>query len=329
MYPKRSSRLSEASRKSVQRSPSPNEDVIQRRVRAKRQRTGLERTREDDSVVTDEGKDRDIIDIINSTHDAKEEDEGFVKVADEGVYESDDDRHSVTSSIASGPSLLHHASPKTLRSSRVLCSACKTVQQRAKRMKAPIKDKLFNNDPKSLTCDQWLLIKNWRPRRRPSARGRLLIHLQLVKERLQMKKRRRERDSPACSRPHAFLQRNLRRVRVPVKKGRKKNRRKRTRDGSKSPRVAKQQRLHGNTHSRHISDTSVDMSVPRPASGSPGFQGLSDREINSQADTDVTVEFNDTRDDGTPRQAPPKKRGGFRDLLVQLRGNSTIVRETR
>ncbi|XP_075954189.1 uncharacterized protein LOC142956466 isoform X1 [Anarhichas minor] len=347
MYPRRSSRPPKASKRSPQRSPSPNEEVIQRRWRGKRQRTGLREAEADDNLVnTDkEEEDRDIIDVINSTLQARrvaEEDEvKFVEVTDEGVDDSDEDCVSVTSSIASGPSVLHNSvSPKKLRPPQGLCSACKTLYQKAKKMKAPIKSKLLDNDPKSLTCDQWVLIKSWRPRRLPNARGKLLIRVQLVKKRLAVnnganRPARCGGDSPACSRPHAFLQRNLRRrVRVPVKK---KSRRKRTRDGSQGRRVAKQQRLLSNNRGQRVSSSPA--SGP---SGSAGFEGRSDQEVNDESDTNPTLELipsTVTMETTKPREVPPEQKapkkkktttGGFRDLLAQLRGNSSmIVRETR
>ncbi|XP_070774951.1 uncharacterized protein [Enoplosus armatus] len=201
-------------------------------------------------------------------------------------------------------------------------------------------------DPKSLTCDQWVLIKKCRPRRLPNARGKLLIHVQLVKNSLEVKSGAKqcvgEGESSACSRPHTFLQRNLRRrFRVPVKKGRKKNRRKRTRDDSQGPRAAKQQRLHSNSHIQHLSISCTDNNGLHPTGGhssSPDFVCGSDQEMGNSADQDVTVELIPSSvtleitkpRDATPKQKAPKKRGGFRDLLAQLRGNSSvIVRETR
>lgn len=147
MYPRCSSRLPKASKKRPQRSPSSDEEVIRRRLRGRRRRTELKTTEAGGSVVgTEEGRDRDIIDIINLTHDAKgvaEEDEGrFVEVADKGVDESDEDCCSVASSIASGPSILYNAPPKKPRS---LCSTCRKLYQRAKKMKAPVKNKLLDS----------------------------------------------------------------------------------------------------------------------------------------------------------------------------------------
>ncbi|XP_044074946.1 uncharacterized protein si:ch211-227n13.3 isoform X2 [Siniperca chuatsi] len=352
MYQRRSSRLLKASKKSPQRSPSPNEDVIQRRFRGKRQRTGLREAEAGDSAVnTVGGWHRDILDIINSTHDAKrvaEEDEvKFVEVADKGVDESDEDCASVTSSIASGPSLLYNTTTKKPRPSQGLCSACRTLYQKAKKMKAPIKNKLLDNDPKSLTCDQWVLIKKCRPRRLPNARGKLLIHVQLVKNRLKVKNGAKqcvgEGESSACLRLHTFLQRNLRRhVRVPVKKERKKNRRKRARDDSQGPpRAAKQQRLHSNDHLQQIGISCADNNGLHPTGGhssSPDFVASSDQEIDDPTGKDLTVELipsavtlETTKPEVvSPKQKAPKKRGGFRDLLAQLRGNSSmIVKETR
>ncbi|XP_070830868.1 uncharacterized protein [Chaetodon trifascialis] len=340
------------SKKSPPGSPNPEEEVIQRRFRGRRQRAGLRKTKASDSVAcTDEGRGRDIIDIINSTHGAKhvaEEDEGkFVKVADEGVEQSDEDCSSVSSSIASGPSLHYSVSPKKPKPLQGVCSACRKLYQKAKKMKAPIKNKLLDNDPKSLTCDQWVLMKNWRPRRLPNARGRLLTHVQLVKKRLQIKNKAKqtveragEGGPSACSRPHSFLQRNLQqRLRAPVKKERKKNRRKRTRDDSQGPRVAKQQRLHSNGHPRHIGIGWTENDGLHPASGhSPGFEGCREQEIGDPADADRTAEFfpsapiqETTETKGAAHsQRAQKKTCGFRDLLAQLRGNSSmIVRETR
>nr|XP_046264558.1 uncharacterized protein si:ch211-227n13.3 isoform X2 [Scatophagus argus]XP_046264559.1 uncharacterized protein si:ch211-227n13.3 isoform X2 [Scatophagus argus]XP_046264560.1 uncharacterized protein si:ch211-227n13.3 isoform X2 [Scatophagus argus] len=346
---RRSSRLTKASEKSLQRSPSPNE-VVQHRLRGKRKRRGLRKSKADYIVIDrDKRRDRDIIDIINNDQDAKhiaKKDEGkFVEVADEGVDMSDEDCNSVTSSVASGPSCLHSNSAQK----HSLCSACQKLYHKAKKMKAPIKSKLLDSDPKSLTCDQWVLIKNWRPKRLPSARGKLLIHVHLVKKRLKVKDDARRTEKcvgggqlSACSRPHTFLQRNLRRcVRVPVKKKRK-NRRKRTRTDSQSPCVTKQQCLHSNNHQQHISIDRPDNDGLYSTSGHsscPGFEGWSEKGMDDTEDTHLAAELISTtvtlqqttqqRED-PPKQKPPKKTRGFRDLLAQLRSNSSvIVKESR
>ncbi|XP_070701718.1 uncharacterized protein [Pempheris klunzingeri] len=343
MYRRRSPRLPNASEKSPQRSPSPDEEVIQRRLKGKRQRMGLRRKARDGVVNTRKGRSRDIIDIINCTHGAERaaaEGEGtFVEVADEGVDGSDEDCCSVSSSIASGPSILCNATPRKARPSQSLCSDCRKLCQKVKRMKAPA-SKLSDNDPKSLTCDQWVLIKSWRPRRLSDARGKLLTHIQLVKKGLARRAEQYMREgassssSSACSRPHAFLQRNLRQcIRVPVKKERKKSRRKRRREDSQGPRAAKQQRLHGNNRRHRISVSRDDNDGPHPSSshsGSLSFDDSADTQLSVESiPSSVTVETSQPRE-GPPKQKAPKRTGGFRDLLAQLRGNcSMIVSEKR
>lgn len=132
-----------------------------------------------------------------------------------------------------------------------------------------------------------------------------------------------------------FYVRNLRCcVRATVKNDRKKKtRRKRTRDDSQGSRVAKQQRRHSNRHRQHTGDDSG----PLPTS-SPGMESCSNLEISNQADTDLTVNSISSTvalETTKPRELKPmpkatKKTSGFRDLLAQLRGNSSIiVRETR
>ncbi len=144
MHTRRSSRLSKTSKKSPLRSPSPTEEVIQRKLRSNRQR----KAKADVSVVnTNEGS--DIIDVINSIRDAgrvAKEDEGkLVKVADGGVDESDEDRYSVASSIASGPSVPHTTTQKLKPLPQDMCSACQKLYQHAKKMRTPIKNKLLDN----------------------------------------------------------------------------------------------------------------------------------------------------------------------------------------
>ncbi|KAK5859668.1 hypothetical protein PBY51_021205 [Eleginops maclovinus] len=343
-----SSLLKRGPKKRGQRSPSPNEEFIMHKSKAKRQRKGLKKTETSGSKVhADEWRDRDILDIINSRHQAKgvgkEEEERFVEGTDEGVDDSDEDCISVASSIVSGPSLPPNAFPRKQLLSQGLCKTCRSLFTKAKKLKRPMKDKLLENDPKSLTCDQWVLIKSWRPRKLPNKTGTLLIHVKLVKKRLKAKNGAKpnspclgKSESPACSRPHSFLQRNLRRcVRKPVKRM-KKNRVKRRRVDSQGPRAAKQQRLHSNNH---LLDTSAS-STEKSSICSAGFEGRINREVSDEdvSDTNLTVELIPSRvsleitepSEHPSRQKAPTKASGFRDLLAQLRGNSSmIVRETR
>lgn len=147
MYPSRSSRLTNVSKKRRQRSPSQNEEVIHSRLRGKRQRTGSRTTGADEGeVTTNEERVVDIIDIIDSTKQAaKKDEEEYAEVADKGLDDSNEDCCSVASSTASGPSVLHNTTAKTLKPSQGVCSACRKLYQKAKKMKAPIKNKLLDN----------------------------------------------------------------------------------------------------------------------------------------------------------------------------------------
>ncbi|XP_072219729.1 uncharacterized protein [Leuresthes tenuis] len=324
MSPQRVTRLSKASKKNVQKSPVPNEEVNQHRLRDQRVRAWLKKTEADDS---DEGKDCDMIDIINGTcaeeRFAEQDGGDTVEVTDNGLDESNEDGGSECSSIVSGPSFLHHAPAKKLKPSWVLCSACHKLYQKAKRTKAPVRTKVKDNDPQSLTCDQWVLIKKWMPRRPPNAVRKLLRHTQLNKDRGQ-----RSGESPACSRPHTFLQRNLRRcAREPAKKQRKKNTRKRTRDGSQGSRAAKQQRLQSNSRRQHIGINRMDDGSNSSFSSSSRADADSTAEVIPSSVTRETIKAKAVR---AKRETRGKKACGFRDLLAQLRGNSSmIVREKR
>ncbi|XP_022063311.2 uncharacterized protein si:ch211-227n13.3 isoform X2 [Acanthochromis polyacanthus] len=333
MCPQRSIRRPKSSERKPQKSPVSDEDVVQRRLKNQRRRT-LERKAEaeDSRVDSYDWRQRDVIDVINCTHDAKhtamEESEWQepVEITDKGLTESDDDCVSVCSSIASGPSLLHHVTPKKLRLPQDLCSACRKLYQKAKRTKTPIISKLLDIDPKSLTCDQWVLIKSWTPRGLTYVSGKLLCHVQLKKE-----ANVRVGESSGCSRPHAFLQRNLRRcVKVAKKNQKKRNGRKRRRDNSQGSRAAKQQRLHGNSHRQHSSLPIMN--------DEPGLEGLGPQETNSQSNTDLMKELIPCSvilekvkpTEMTLRQKRLNPAGRFRDLLTQLQSNrSRIVRETR
>ncbi|XP_010773142.1 uncharacterized protein isoform X2 [Notothenia coriiceps] len=340
MLTQRSSRLTKASKKIAQRDPSPDEEVIQRKLRSRTKRNGLKKTETSDSRVhAEERRDRDILDVINSTLEAKgvgeEDEERFVEVTDEGVDYSDADRVSV-SSIVSGPSLPHNASRRKQLLSQGLCTACRSLYEKAKKLKRPMKDKLLDDDPKSLTCDEWVLIKSWRPRKLHNERRKLLIQVQLVKKRLKATngaKRNsqcgRKLESSACTRPHSFLQRNLRRcLRTPMKQM-KKSRGKRRRVGSQGPCVAKQQRLHSNHHLPNIRVSSTDKSSILSA----GLEGKIDQEVSDDSNTNLTVELipaNVSLELTEPRELPSnqkaaKKACGFRNLLAQLRCNSSVV----
>lgn len=142
-----------------------------------------------------------------------------------------------------------------------------------------------------------------------------------------------------------FCFRNLRKgiTGVQAIRRRTKSRRKRSRNDSLGPRVAKQQRLssskndpRGGDHpSREMTDNSgLDL-----GSSSSRFEITSEQESDDPDDTHMTIELVSsevTLEKPTkptkvqPRQKAAKKTAGFRDLLAQMRGNSSvIVRETR
>ncbi|XP_028328914.1 uncharacterized protein LOC114479441 isoform X2 [Gouania willdenowi] len=248
---------------------------------------GRKHDQDDDSFHTDP------VDLINSSHtfhwDVKKAGGESVEVTSDKLDKSnEDDGASGCSSIHSGPSCL---SPQKQRLSQFLCMNCHKLYQKAKKTKAPIKDKLLDNDPKSLTCDQWVLIKKWKPRRLTSCKGllaRLRFHKLVSIE---------EEYSAGCLRAHPFLQRNLRRVKMPPGKRMNRNKRKRTRLDSYSYQAVKQQRLQGNAHLQHVS-----------------IDGKNEDLVEVMGTTTTSV------------QQKPKKKSGFREQLMMLRG-STIVRE--
>ncbi|KAM9322308.1 uncharacterized protein KZ484_020531 isoform 1-T3 [Pholidichthys leucotaenia] len=333
MYPKRSSRQAETSKESPQETRT--EEVIKRRV-SQRRKTWLKEAEADKSINNrKDGTGQDHITLINSTWDGEEEETKTVEMVDKDLDESDEDSDSTCSSIASGPSFLYYSSSKKKKKpSQSLCLACQKLYQKAQRLKRPIKSKLLDNDPKSLTCDQWVLLKTWKPRRLPNKRGNLLRCIQLVNK-AQTKRREantEERASPSCSRLHIFLQRNLRwctEASAKKEKG-KKNKRKRTRVDSPGSHAAKQQCLHSNRLYDHSSSSSVDEEPnSRGRSGCPSprkeMAGLLHSNLTAES-----VNLHTTKPNFAPfKWKTPPKNPGFRDLLIQLRGsNSMIVKET-
>lgn len=317
MSPQRSNRWPKASKKNTQKSPTPKEEVVQHRLRGQR----LRKAKTGDVVSsTGRGTKRDIFALINNAQDEEcvgGEDGGkAVEITDKGLDDS-----SVCSSTASGPSFYFANSGKPSPSQN-LCSACRKLYQKAKKIKTPIINKLLDNDPKSLTCDQWVLTKKWTPQRLPNARGKLLSHITKLKNAHVKRSELCVGGSSTCSRPHTFLHRNLRRcIKVKKERKRKKNRGKRPRDDSQGPRVAKQQCLQGNTPIR---------------TNCVGDEPNSRQEGSSQGNTDVTVETipssvtrKTTKPNRASSQRASKKTGGFRKLLAELRSKSSIIRETR
>lgn len=207
MYPRQSSKIKKGCKEELLGSSSPNESIHHNWTKKKQKKKGaLRKTKVDDSgATTDDGDTGDILDI-DSTQ--QKNDGWFVRVDDEGVDLCDGDSSSV-SSISSGPLVLDSSSSRKQRPSQDFCSACWNLYKKAKKVKAPLKNELDNGewsncgrqsvfyrtivslfplkrvfltgtvccfvmlltDPNSLTCDQWVLLKKWRPKRAPNPAG--------------------------------------------------------------------------------------------------------------------------------------------------------------
>ncbi|XP_054889343.1 uncharacterized protein si:ch211-227n13.3 [Poeciliopsis prolifica] len=310
-----------------QKSPASDEDVARPRRRSRRRRQRLDETQAD---VSEEG---DIIDLIASHPFAKE---GAARMAvgtlSYGLDKSNDESgsESSNSSIVSGPSTLCCDYRDEFYSD--LCSACHNLYKKAKRLKAPIRSKLLDNDPKSLTCDQWVLMKRWKPKGRPVARQKSLSHIQLDDG---IVVRRGEQSSP-CSRPHIFLKRNLRRASSMAENQKKKERRRKRTGRSQGSRVAKQQRLQNNSLHQHTNSKGLVDNPNRSFGSGSDLRDQISPETEGCSKSGVTglVPSSGARKAPAPAAVQaamraPKKTCEFRDLLVQLRGTSSmIIRET-
>ncbi|XP_061652191.1 uncharacterized protein LOC133488413 isoform X1 [Phyllopteryx taeniolatus] len=333
-----SSKLKTASEKKLDKSPNASEDAVQRQTRAKRRRRRTEF--DDGSINKEDGRIHNIIHIINSHVEEEPEAGSIAQVVERGSDYLDEECRSTTA-----PSPLKVTAPnKKLRPPAGLCSSCRKFYQRAKRLKTPIKDKLLDNDPTSLTCDQWVLLKKWNPSRLPHSSGKLshcvlLLHTRL-KGKNQAKQNKQDGHKHSCSRPHLFLQRNLwKPCKVPARKERKRKQGKRPRDDSQGFQIGKQKRLRGKTSPQdNIGNWTNQSSFYSACAGLDveGFHsGESADENNSNVSANIipcTFTMQTTKLEGNPpkQKAPMKKTSEFQDLLAQLRGNSSvIVKETQ
>ncbi|KAJ8352391.1 hypothetical protein SKAU_G00238670 [Synaphobranchus kaupii] len=115
----------------------------------------------------------------------------------------DTDHCSDSSSTASGP---------TLSADFTLQSACPTCAKLFRKMrKLKHWEKSIDYDPMSLSCDQWVSKKIWRPRTLSNRKGKLWTHLSRIRKRALSSIEAGEMQQPktSCSRPHVFLHRNL------------------------------------------------------------------------------------------------------------------------
>ncbi|KAG9266480.1 hypothetical protein AMEX_G19112 [Astyanax mexicanus] len=121
-------------------------------------------------------------------------------------WDSQSDEASAEGSVVSGP-----GSPHSVLSS-LRCRDCRTLFTKIRRQRPP-KTRKRDYDPASLSCDEWLLIKTWHPKRRRQERGKLWTHLKRIRKLVLELSGCAMKNTVTCSRPHVFLQRNLRRCR--------------------------------------------------------------------------------------------------------------------
>ncbi|RVE61594.1 hypothetical protein OJAV_G00172090 [Oryzias javanicus] len=231
------------------------------------------------------------------------------------------------SSVASGPSFQRYAALRELVPSQAVCSNCRKLYQRARRMKGPIKDRLLDIDPSSLSCDQWILVKKIIPKK-PTATKTI--------ERLRLEQREcGERDSPTCSRPHIFLQRNLRRcIKKPSRKVVRK--RKRRRYNTKDSSVAKKQHFQKSKPDRNVGGVDANDCADGSFCSGFGWANCSGQSVDHEAALDLTMK------EMTPTVSPetscfkqkaekkePKTKTSFRDLLTQCLWNTSVITRER
>lgn len=286
-------------------------------------------------VISDEATDHDLIDRHRGNHSVSECGSsplelsvsqgkavigGKVTGQTERGVESDAESCCSLDSIVSGPSFMVQATPLTLPPG--LCLTCQRLHREAKSRRNTPLDKLTDNDPTSLSCDQWVLMKKWTPRRPQNVKGRLWTHLGRIRHREQTRG-----EQPACSRPHIFLQRNLRRYESQaVSRGRKRKKRSR---GSRQ-RAGTCNNL--NRSGLHSSGLHSDPDPDGKAENSDDSDlDRTRRVLTFQVfPSSVTMETL-TQEEATPtrEEEPRKKSGSFRTQLAQLRANrSCVVRET-
>ncbi|XP_077415248.1 uncharacterized protein LOC144044607 isoform X2 [Vanacampus margaritifer] len=316
-------RFKTASKKKLDKSLNLNEGEVRRLVPDKRRTTF-----DNSNINKDDNSAPDIIDVINS-HVAENSEEGSsVQVDDQGLDESYEQ-----CDCSTAPSLLNDTSPKKNgRPPTDLCPSCRKFYQRAKRLKRPIKDKCLDNNPTSLTCDQWVLLKKWAPSRLPHS-GKLSHSVRHLCTRLKGKKKeKQDGHQNLCSRLHIFLQRNLRRPRkVPARNERKIKRRKRARDDF----CSSQKHHRANNPAQNNSGNDDDKRNFESSRAGLDVEGFHSGE--SADDSDVTTNIpptfslESTKLEAVPRKPKaPAEKTDFHTLLAQLRGStSSIFKESR
>lgn len=281
----------------------------------------------DSNIVTETGTNCDILDCIDNEQSRDLViGEEVPELQKEGV-DSDADSCCSLDSTASGPSTFREPQEAPLlQLPPSLCCGCQKLFREHNTKSKTWRDPITETDPSHLLSDQWVLKKPWRSSRLPNTKGRLWTHLARIRKTHQdgevRKLRGEDKKQLTCSRPHTFLQRNLRRcTRQPVSKGRRRVTRKRRRHSAGSPRSrgAKQHRLHRDPDPQNDS-------CPADLSQDDKNDNLLVWNVVPKA---VTMETPKPMVD-EPKQEVQSKSLGFRDLLAQLLLNSSaIIRETR
>ncbi|KAM9461168.1 uncharacterized protein Hap1MRO34_017485 [Clarias gariepinus] len=213
-------------------------------------------------------------------------------------------------SVVSGPS-----SP----SSALLllrCRACERLFSKMRRQEQPRK-KLQVDDPASLSCDEWMLIKTRQPLRWHQRRGLLWVHLKRIRGRAA-----KQSDDcmvheawSFCSRPHVFLQRNLRLCKKVLGKPSKRKakslnkRRNQANRSGKNLRQKKRKSSEKDDTTEQVSplDLSITSSDKPPANDVTHHEGVqrSEKVSKKQSVTDVSgimdVQANSSSLEGTRR----------------------------
>lgn len=147
MYTRQSATIKKGCKDEFQASSSPNESIHHKWTKKKKKEEALRNTKVDDGgATTDDKSDCDILDIDSTQQKHVHKNDGwFVRVDDDGVDMSDGDCSSV-SSVISGPLILDGSSSRKKRTSQNFCSACWNLYKKAKKVKAPFKNKLDNGE---------------------------------------------------------------------------------------------------------------------------------------------------------------------------------------
>ncbi|XP_077580384.1 uncharacterized protein LOC144201540 isoform X2 [Stigmatopora nigra] len=334
MKTRRCSGVEKVSKKQIDQSPSTNEGTITRKIRSKRRRRFF-----DTNQTQKDGNVYDLIDIINShVVEQPEEEDNDIQLLDRRL---DVSAEPCTSSTIDNPSKV--TAPNKNQRRKRPCLSCRRLYQKAKRLKTPIKDKLLDNDPTSLTCDHWVLLKKWMPTRLPYLRGNLAHTLQRlhthVKRSTKAKQKNLEKSNKdLCSRPHILLQRNLRQCcKVLAKKEPNRNQKKRPRNDSCGSRITGKKRHLSSSPPQDENENWSSQSSFHSTCDDLAVEDLNVEKSIAENKKKFTTKIkpklfpqNSKRGGKAPKLKGPKKKTPaqnvkFQNMITQLRGNSSII----